>query len=101
MQPVALITSTMSVDAIGSPPTLPTIASTRVLVEGRGVLFVGGTWAPHTSTTPAPPPPHIPITVTGSPKVFVEGIPLARAGDLLSCGAVILPAGSSTRVLSG
>ena len=100
MQPAALITSTSTVDPMGSPPTAAIDSTTSVFIEGLGVLYVGGSWFPHITPT-TPPTTHPVNTVTGSTKVFVEGRQVARAGDMLSCGATILPAGSSTKVLIG
>lgn len=68
----------------GCFPPRPNIASsTDVLANGVGVHRVGDSWAPHTCHGST----HDGIAVTGSPTVFVNGVPITRIGDTVSCGS--------------
>ena len=77
---------------------------TTVFIQGVQSLKVGDVFEDHVDTKyPFDPLIHsglvptdksIPTFIsTGSSKVFINGIPAARMGDPLSCGALI-PAGS-------
>lgn len=57
--------------------------STTVFVQGGGVIRVTDQWATHNSD-----PTHtLPTQSSGSGTVFAEGLPIARTGDDISCGA--------------
>ena len=57
-----------------------------VLINGLPAAVVGSVDSPH-SPYGDPHPPHAVATIgAGSDTVFVEGLPLARVGDPLSCG---------------
>jgi uncharacterized Zn-binding protein involved in type VI secretion len=57
-----------------------------VIINGLPAAVVGSLYSPH-APYGSPHPPHNAATITvGSDTVFVEGIPLARVGDPLSCG---------------
>ena len=64
------------------PPRLNITASTNVSINGRGAVRVGDLWAPHTCETT-----HTGVQVGGSLTVNVNGRPLARIADKISCGS--------------
>jgi uncharacterized Zn-binding protein involved in type VI secretion len=55
-------------------------ASVTVLLNSKGAHRIGDSWAPHRGHV-------IAFQQTGSPNVFVNGMPLARVGDIISCGS--------------
>lgn len=60
-----------------------------VLINGLPAAVVGSVSCPH-SPWGSPHPPHdAAVVVSGSSSVLCNGIPLARAGDPLSCGHAI------------
>ena len=70
--------------------------SPNVIVGNLGVLRQGDPLAVHTIRNPAFPPTPPPcidhpgqIVNTGSATVFVNGIPIARVGDLVDIGGSI------------
>ena len=73
------------------PMSLPIAGNAKnVFVEGVNPIVVGDKYTPHT----CPPPPacdgstHIPVAIMGSSRVFMNGIPVVRDADSLSCGDV-------------
>ena len=65
-------------------PTNTTSASSNVFVNGIGVVKVGDSYAPHGS--PSPSPAHGRSASGGSGSVYVNGQPIHRIGDSISCG---------------
>lgn len=57
-----------------------------VIINGLEAAVVGSVDSSHSPYGPAHPPHEAASIVAGSDTVFVEGLPLARAGDPLSCG---------------
>ena len=55
--------------------------STNVIVNGTGAVRIGDAVKPH-----ALGPHTSAVMVTGSSTVFVNDIPVCKAGDLASCG---------------
>lgn len=69
------------------PPTPSTSASSDVFVEGIGAVKVGDSYAPHGS--PSPSPTHSRTLSGGSSTVYVNGQPVGRIGDDISCGDAV------------
>ena len=68
------------------PPTNGLDYSTNVFVEGKPVHHVGNKWQGHTQIN-QPHTIHSTVNITsGSPNILVNGFPLARVNDNLSCG---------------
>lgn len=65
----------------GKPPTSPDQWSPNVYAEGLNVVRKSDKWVEHCNTDC-----HIPTQASGSPNVFVNGLPLARVGDDMDCG---------------
>jgi uncharacterized Zn-binding protein involved in type VI secretion len=61
------------------------IASSDVVINGRGAHRVGDAWGAHGCPACAP---HAASQASGSPTVFVNNVPLARIGDALDCGSM-------------
>lgn len=59
------------------------MASTNVIINGRGAHRVGDHWPTHCCG----PACHDSSQVTGSGTVFVNGKALARIGDSIGCGS--------------
>lgn len=57
-----------------------------VLINGLPAAVVTSVDSPHSPWGPPHPPHDAATVVAGSDTVFVENLPLARAGDPLSCG---------------
>ncbi|WP_231119179.1 PAAR domain-containing protein [Rhodovulum sp. MB263] len=78
-------------DDIGSghdchfPPSPATSASDDVIVNGRGAVRQGDSYAAHGCGT-CPKPSHERSLSGGSGTVFINGKPAARIGDAISCG---------------
>lgn len=64
------------------------LVSPMVFVNNLNISVVGDQVEGH-----APPPHASPVVATGSPTVFSNNSPVARIGDLASCGHAI-PSGS-------
>jgi len=59
-----------------------------VFVNGIFASVIGAPVTPH-PPCPVPSPPHCAaVVVSGSPTVFISGIPATRIGDADSCGHV-------------
>jgi uncharacterized Zn-binding protein involved in type VI secretion len=80
----------------------------RVSTEGSGNVFInkipahrqGDSWAPHTCTDPKTPHgTHAGVLAGGSSSVRVNGQPLGRIGDPVSCGSLV--ASGSPDVIAG
>ena len=80
------------------PPTPSTGSSGDVFADGIGIVRVGDDYAPHGSPTPSPP--HSRNLSAGSSSVYVNGKPLGRIGDVISCGDTSAQ-GSSTVFAGG
>ena len=90
--PVARMLDLSTVDPCGAPPRPNTEGSGNVFVNNIPVHLMGMLWAKHAcpGSSPHPSPPFVfDSTVSGSSSVFVNGIPLARMTDPISCGSVI------------
>ena len=59
-------------------------ASNNVLINGKGAHRKGDAWANHGACSDHRP--HGGIAASGSQRVFVNGKPLCRIGDNISCG---------------
>jgi len=69
------------------PPMSPIPGAGSVLIEGYPAMKVGDSYNAH----PGPcgtVGPHAGVAVGGSPDVFVEGVPVHRDADEISCGDV-------------
>lgn len=91
MPNVALIGS-MTSGSCSAPPTAINQGSSNVFVEGAACAFVGCGIVPHPRPKQSP---HGGAVSSGSPSVFVNGKPIARIGDSISCGDKIA-SGSGT-----
>ena len=60
-----------------------------VLINGFPAAVVTSLDSSHAPYGPPHPPHEAATIVAGSDTVFVEGLPLARVGDPLSCGHAI------------
>lgn len=70
-------------------------ASTDVIINRRGAHRVGDQWSVHRCSDDS----HGGTTITGSNKVLVNGMPLARVGDVVSCGSSVMT--GSDNVVAG
>lgn len=70
-------------------------ASLNVFINFRGAHRWGDVWAPHSCSGET----HSGVLVGGSMTVFVNGRPLGRMGDAISCGSVAIT--GSLNVFSG
>ena len=66
------------------PPRVNDSASSNVFINGLGAHRVGDHWVTHCCGNNC----HDGTMSGGSGKVFVNGKPLARVGDAISCGSV-------------
>ncbi len=78
------------------PPRPGKASNSGVYVNGKAVHVQGDKWNTHCNSRPRC---HDGIVVGGSQSVLVNGKPLARVGDPISCGSKI--AGGSGSVLVG
>jgi uncharacterized Zn-binding protein involved in type VI secretion len=70
-------------------------ASNNVFVNGKGVHSLCDDWASHCCGIPC----HDGIASSGSSTVFVNGKPICRVGDSVSCGSTM--AEGSDNVFAG
>lgn len=84
--------------AFGPRPSAVT-GSTDVIVNGKGAIRVNDTWPQHSDGRSSHDHDPLSKQIAGSPSVFVNGQPLARIGDSISCGDAI--AAGSDNVISG
>ena len=77
------------------PPQIALTGSGNVNVNGRPVVKFGSSWSPHTCVDAT----HSGTQVLGSLTVRVNGLPMARIGDFISCGSFC--ATGSTNVFAG
>ena len=71
------------------PPGSPTVQ-----IEGKAAAIVGGCTV---SPCVAPnSPPLTGIILAGSPTATAGGVAIARIGDMLSCGCMIVGGGATT-----
>lgn len=68
------------------PPRRNIGCSSNVFIGGKGAVRVGDAWETH--CCPSIPECHSSYQSTGSPNVFVNGLAMARVGDLIACGSV-------------
>ena len=66
-------------------PTAGTSTSPNVRANGKGVMRVGDSFAPHGC-----PIPHGVNASTGYGKVLVNGRPIVRIGSKTGCGATVV-----------
>lgn len=67
------------------PPTPATGGSPNVFVNGKPLMRVGDSYAPHGCVV-GHAPPHGRALAEGSASVFVNGQPAGRIGDAIDCG---------------
>jgi uncharacterized Zn-binding protein involved in type VI secretion len=69
-----------------APPTaIQSYSIFNVIVNGVSPVVVGDSYMPH----PNPGSDVHPVyAIVGSPTVFINGIPVVREGDPLSCGDI-------------
>jgi len=77
------------------PPTPGISASSNVVANGRGVMRVGDSFAPHGC-----PKPHGVNAASGYGKVITNGRPTVRISSSTACGATVV-AGSPNVLLGG
>ena len=77
------------------PPQIALTGSGNVNVNGRPVVKFGSSWSPHTCDGVT----HPGTQIGGTFKVLVNGLPMARIGDAISCGSFC--ATGSTNVFAG
>lgn len=77
------------------PPRPNITASPNVYIEGIAVHRQSDMWASHCCDSNC----HGGTTVSGSSKVYINGLQVARIGDPVSCGSVI--AEGSSKVICG
>lgn len=69
-------------------PLLPPILPRTVFAELFPIAAVGDDYNTETHISPTKPKHQIMKALVGSPNVFVNGLPVHRDGDLISCGDV-------------
>ncbi|WP_104401133.1 type VI secretion system PAAR protein [Vibrio penaeicida] len=77
----------------GFPPTPVCGASPDVKADGIPIARVGDPLVPHAKPKH---PPHGRSIAAGSGTVFVNGKPVARSGDAVSCGGSVVGGGTVT-----
>jgi len=79
------------------PPTpLVYTPVTRTFVDGKLIAVVGAQYAPHTANNVTHQQPNRTIIGSGSSTTFIEGYPMARVGDPISCGDKVAPSNSNS-----
>lgn len=78
------------------PPRRNIQASPNVMVNGRPVHRQGDEWLTHCCGISC----HNSVTAKGSTTVFANGQAVARVGDPVACGSVIMT-GSGTVIVGG
>ena len=78
-------------------PTALVIASTDVIINGKGAGRVGDSYAPHGCITH---PTHNKIIANNNITVFINGRAAGRIGDAVSCGGRVA-VGSSNVLIGG
>lgn len=73
-------------DPCGAPERPNNQASSNVFANGIPVHRQSDNWVQHACPGSSP---HGAQTVSGSPNVFVNSLPVARIGDSISCGSTI------------
>lgn len=68
----------------------PAIAAlnTNVTINGERIVVLGDSYVSHVPGCTVPPTSHSVTTLEGSPNVFINGNPIVRDSDPLSCGDV-------------
>jgi uncharacterized Zn-binding protein involved in type VI secretion len=69
----------------GFPARSAISASDNVFINNLGALRVSDAWETHCDGDSC----HGATLADGSPTVFVNGLPLGRVGDSLSCGGTV------------
>tara|TARA_R110000796_G_scaffold45937_6_gene111139 strand:+ start:26523 stop:26807 length:285 start_codon:yes stop_codon:yes gene_type:complete len=69
-----------------SDGSITSSTATTVIINGLEAAVVGSVDSAHSPYGPPHPPHEAATIVAGSDSVIVEGQPLARVGDPLSCG---------------
>lgn len=78
------------------PPRTNMTSSYKFFVQALGVITVGDTWMIHCSGSDC----HTGTQISGSTKMFVQGRPVARIGDAISCGSKNMTGSPKMMVLS-
>ena len=73
--------SLVGTDAAGG--TITGQLQSRVFDRGSALAVIGDSVAPH---GPPTPPHQSAVMAEGSSRVYIDGIPVCRAGDAASCG---------------
>lgn len=73
-------------DPCGAPPRANNAASGNVFTNNKGTHRKGDSWELHACPNAGM---HDATTSGGSSTVFVNGKPIARIGDAISCGSTI------------
>lgn len=79
----------------GFPPRPSTSASHNVFASGKQVVRANDSYAPHSNGSSS----HSGTAVAGQSKKFVNGRPVIRVGDPVSCGDTV--AQGSSKVFVG
>jgi len=91
------ITSPSTSDPCGAPPRVPTASSGDVYAEGELVVRQGDAYSPHACPGSSP---HGATASAGSGTVKINGKPVHRNGDAISCGSQGAN-GASTVIIGG
>lgn len=75
------------------PPTVVNASSSTVKINGKRVVLHGDPITPHTKTV-KPHDTHGGTVIATSSKLFIEGKAVARLGDKITCGDVIVECSS-------
>lgn len=87
----AVILGNIGTDHDGFHPSPVVAASSDIKVVGIPLARQEDALAPHDKPKS---PPHGRSIVAGSPTVFANGKPVARTGDPVSCGGVVVGGGT-------
>jgi uncharacterized Zn-binding protein involved in type VI secretion len=96
MPAVSRLGDLSTADPCGAPARGNDVASSNVFVNGIAVHRQTDGWIDHACPLSAP---HDATTTGGSGTVFVNGLPITRIGDTISCGSTI--AAGSSNVFAG
>jgi uncharacterized Zn-binding protein involved in type VI secretion len=88
-------------DLTGHPGVVNMPGATNVLIGGQPAALLGMSMHACSFPAPVPHPPSVFAPAPGAPptKVLINGMPVARVGDMAACGATILPPGAPTVII--
>ena len=93
MPGIVRLGDTSTGDPCGAPPRPNNQGASKTMVNGLPAHCQGHSWMPHNCPNS---PPHPATTSMGSGKTIIEGRPVARQGDMISCGSTCQASSGNT-----